>query len=243
MTRHRRAFLYGAIACALVDLVLITLIALRLHWFTWAATPAGKATVVAGMFVALVAVLIYLAVRTERRDRAKREAQEEADYDEWEARLRAEDDLSMAEWRRQLRLEAEMLDAEVRRVTDQERRVEADRLDQNTWPLPLSPRVVDQPWAAAQPMPPRYWLGESKPIAEAQSYAGAAAWFGSDMRAGVDVSDGVIDAIVPVSGGPRHAWGSVRGTDTQRRDPAFTAWEENTGAWPVVTRELAGASS
>jgi hypothetical protein len=81
-------------------------------------------------------------------------------------------------------------------------------------------------------------------MAEALAYAGKAAWFGSDMRAGVDVvDDTVLDGVVPVSGGPRHAWGSVRGTDTQRTDPAFVAWEENTGAWPVVTRELVGASS
>lgn len=210
----------------------------------WVNTPDGHIAVGWLLFAALVTVLACLGLRTTRRDRAAREAQEWADLDEWEEQIR-ENSQSMAEWRRTLRLESEMADADVRRIADEELRAEAARLDrQNPWPQPLSPRLTD--WAvsaaAPAPLPARYWLGDSRPIAEVESYAGAAAWFGSDMRAGVDVTDDtVVDAIVPVSGGPRHAWGTSCGTDAQRRDPTFTAWEQSTGAWPIVTRELVNA--
>jgi hypothetical protein len=207
----------------------LTVLALKAGTFAWAATPPGKATVAGFMFVALAGWLIVVVVRDAHRKRTAREAQEWADLDEWERQMYAE----MSPW-----LDDD--DVPVRPVTraDPDVLAEAARLDrQNLWPQPLSPRLVDHPWAAAQPMPPRYWLGDPKPMAEVTSYTGAAAWFATDMRTGVDVSDGVIDAIVPVSGGPRHALGVAEGTETQQ-----WLWTSNTGAWPVV-RELAGASA
>jgi hypothetical protein len=247
LSRHRRAFLYGALACALLGLFLITLIALRLHWVTWAATPQGKNTITWVTFVALAGWLISVAVRDARRKRLSREAQEWADLDEWEEAM----ELTRAQkmWRD--------VGEDIRRVSRADMDAEADRIEAELrtnampaavreWPQPLHPRLTDYATSAAAPapLPPRYWLGDPKPIAEALTYAGAAAWFGSDARAGQWVSDDtVLDAIVPVSGGPRNAWGSNRGTDTQREDPAFTAWEEATGSWPVVTRELVGSSA
>lgn len=230
MTRFRHVLLAAAIVCWLAAL---TLVSLYLDWFTWAATPAGKATITWVMFAVLVAVLASLALRAEHRDRAKREARELAELDEWEAQL-LEDDLSMADWRRQLRLEAEMADAEVRRITRAEMDAarpyspapapltspsqptalpthdrESASADSNVaargWGQPLSPRLTD--WAvsapAPAPLPPRYWLGESKPMAEVTSYTGSAAWFETRMRAGVDVVDVPVSPAPPVYR-PRH---------------------------------------
>jgi hypothetical protein len=211
MTRFRHLLLAAAIICWLAAL---TLVSLYFGWFTWAATPQGKFSIAGAMFLALAAWLTVVIVRDAKRRRLEREAQDEADYDEWEARLLAEDDLSMAEWRRQLRLEAEMADAAVHQVT----RAEMDREDERltttvvppsptagSWPQPQSPRMTDWAYLPAdpQPMPVRYWLGDPKPMAEVDSYAGAAAWTAEAFRSGLPIAEpGVVDAPVSPAAPP-----------------------------------------
>jgi hypothetical protein len=263
MTRATKAAFAGALLCGLLGL---TLISLYFDWLTWAATPHGKNAITWVTFVALAGWLISVAVRDAQRKRLSREAQEWDAIDEWEEAMElrraqkmwrdvGEDilDEAMTLHRDHVRWQDDVM-KDIRRVSRADMDAEADRIEAELrtnampqavreWPQPLSPRLTDYATSAPAPapLPMRYYLGDPKPMAAADSYTGAAAWTAESFRSGRPLPTDVLDAIVPVSGGPRHAWGSNRGTDMQRTDPAFVAWEENTGAWPVITRELINA--
>ena len=228
MTRATKAAFAGALLCGLLGL---TLISLYFDWPTWAATPHGKNTITWVTFVALAGWLISVAVRDARRKRLSQEAQEWDANTEWFDRIHEQ--------------------APVRRVTRADMDREDERLTTTVvaavpeWPQPQSPRLTD--WAvsaaAPAPLPPRYWLGDPKPIAEMESLTGAAAWFANDMRTGVDVVEAPVSPAAGPVYKPRHkselvGQGVITGTQTQRWQ-----WEnEETGSWPVV-RELVGAGA
>jgi hypothetical protein len=171
----------------------------------WVNTPGGHAALGWLLLAVLVIVLACLGIRTAHRDRLKWEAEELDANEEWFERIHEQ--------------------APVRRITQADRDRESDRLwrelEQTSdyppqvepaavpevfkpaWPQPLSPRLVDHPWAAAQPMPARYWLGDPKPMAEVTSYTGAAAWTAEAFRSGLPIADpGVVDAPVSPAAPP-----------------------------------------
>jgi len=247
MTRFRHWFIAAAIVCWLAGL---TLVSLYFGWFTWAATPQGKATLAGVMFVALATWLTGVAIRDARRRRAAREAQEWDDLDEWERQMYA----GMGHW-----LDHDNLPVRPITRTDMDR--EDERLTTTVvvpaaggWPQPQSPRLTD--WAvsaaAPAPLPPRYWLGESKPMAEVESLYGAAAWFTNDMRTGVDVAAGMHRAFVDAPVSPAAPPNYHARHDAEDRRPAahvigydraaLRVLNEATGAWPIV-RELVGAGA
>lgn len=221
----------------------------------WAFTPEGKARLYFLLLAATVAGLSWWGIHVHRADRAKAraaaEAREWAEIEEWEKAI-------TGEWPAVRRITAAEMDAESDRMHDELRRTPALPVAVREWPQPWpgSQRLVDYAVAAPEPCPlPARMPLPTRPIAEVDTYLGSAAWFGNDMRAGVDPADEyyaaiarslsrgeVVEGVEPVSPAPRHAWGRCPGTRTQRLDPRFTSWEESTGAWSVVSRELVGAS-
>jgi len=236
----------------------------------WVATPGGKDALVWLLFAVLVTALACLGMRTHIRDRNAREAQEWADLDAWEEAMHAAHNERAEEWLETVRsiTQAE-LDAEDARLTTTH--VPAMTKSAVTshalavpvaveWPTRQTPLLLD---LAPTYLPDRPLARWDPARRYDESYTGNAATFASDMRDGVHVypvedhaakvfaglyaKKDYVDAM-PVSpapvGRPRHRHGTARGTDAQRRDPDFVAWEQAdweqpTGQWPVL--EMAGA--
>jgi hypothetical protein len=232
----------------------------------WVATPNGKDALVWLLFAVLVTVLACLGMRTHRRDRADREAQEWAELDAWEEAMHAAHNERAEEWLETVRsiTQAE-LDAEDARLTTTHVPVPAPAPVAVEWPTRQTPLLLD---LAPTYLPDRPLTRWDPARRYDESYTGNAATFASDMRDGVhvypvedhaakvfaglytkkDYVDAMPDSPAP-QGRPRHRHGTARGTDTQRRDPDFVSWEQAdweqpTGQWPVVApRELVGVSA
>lgn len=163
----------------------------------WVATPGGKDALVWLLFAVLVTVLVCLGMRTHRRDRDAREAQEWADLDKWEDAMYASEDVPV-----RLISRAE-LDGEEERLTAM-RVPPAPAVA--AWPARVTPLLLDR---APTYLPERRMVPWDPARRYDESYTGAAATFASDMRDGVPV--------YPVEDHAARVFAGLRRVGTHRR--------------------------